>query len=642
MASSATVGKVPGGSAPTEDQKHALREAFGLVGYTTGQGGGVALLAGDQDVTDQIGGSGGGAISANSFGASPDATWEANRDAFNSAFAAAESAGGGKVVATPGVYVAKGIEIGSNVLVEMPGVTIISPDGQAPNTVSTRITTTAGDAADSTLTVVDSSRIALGTLLAVHYAGPEHDQQATVLTAAIDTTQTTGIELTTLTGFATAGVLRIGTELIAYTGRSGGTLTGVTRGYLGTTPSAHTTDEWVRLALHHYAIVTGIAGNVVTIDEPVSLSVSGTTVSVGSSVVEVRDLTVNGNAPSGGAAASVYNITAQLCNDCVFDNLTCINGDQGGFLLGRGARHNVIRSIRLHDCGIPSVSKGAAFWFYQGCRNNRVEGITITGRCWVGIYLDNRTTTGDEWDRANTDNVIFGINIDVDRVSAGYPASINVVGASRNVISNGTLRGGIIGISISQGSQGTNPDDSKPPTVQNEFASLKIAANVPFIAEAPGNVFHDIDFDDAVGSSNPTNAGGNLIINSKKVRGGGIESGLMFGTGSIAAPSVTFVNDRDTGLFSYGADVLGVVVGATLPVRIYKTELRLEDGVRIATGSTTGSRIGFTASQKLAFWGGTPVVQPSAVADAADATDAVAKLNDLLAKLRSIGLIAAG
>lgn len=45
MASSATVGKVPGGSAPTEDQKHALREAFGLVGYTTGPGGGVGIAA---------------------------------------------------------------------------------------------------------------------------------------------------------------------------------------------------------------------------------------------------------------------------------------------------------------------------------------------------------------------------------------------------------------------------------------------------------------------------------------------------------------------------------------------------------------------------------------------------------------------
>ena len=43
MASSATVGKVPGGSAPTEDQKHALREAFGLVGYTTSPGGGTGI-----------------------------------------------------------------------------------------------------------------------------------------------------------------------------------------------------------------------------------------------------------------------------------------------------------------------------------------------------------------------------------------------------------------------------------------------------------------------------------------------------------------------------------------------------------------------------------------------------------------------
>ena len=50
MASSATVGKVPGGSAPTEDQKHALREAFGLVGYTTGPGGGNRFLVGDQEL----------------------------------------------------------------------------------------------------------------------------------------------------------------------------------------------------------------------------------------------------------------------------------------------------------------------------------------------------------------------------------------------------------------------------------------------------------------------------------------------------------------------------------------------------------------------------------------------------------------
>ena len=588
-----------------------------------------------------LAGGGSGTISANSFGASPSASWEINRDAFNAAFAAAEAAGGGNVTAAPGVYAGKGIVIGSHVLADMPGVTIISPDGQAPNPVATLITTTTGDVTSNTLTVADTSRIEIGTLLAIHEAGPEHDVQATVLTAAIDASQTTGITLTTLTGFPTIGVLRIGTELIRYTGRSGGLLSGVTRGYLGTTAASHTTAEWIRLSRHHYAVVTAISGNVVTLDEPVNLAVVGATVSVGSRNVKITNLTVNGNAPSGGASASVYNISAQLCIDSEFDILTCLNADQGGFTLTKGARNNVVRSIRLHDCGIPTISKGAAFWMYQGCRNNRVEGITITGRAWVGIYLDDRTTTADGWDRSNTDNVIVGINIDVDRVSSGYPSSINLVGAKRNVIANGTLRGSIVGISISQGSQGTNPDGSKPPTVQNEFASLKIAADTPYIAEAPGNVFHDIDFDDAIAVGNPTNAGANLITNSKLVRNGGIESGLKFGAGTVGAPSITFSGDPDTGLYSYAANTLGFAVGGTVPARLYGTEFRLGEGVHIGVGTSAGSRIGFVNTQKLAFWGGTPTTQPAAVADATDSTDAVTKLNDLLAKLRSIGIIAA-
>jgi hypothetical protein len=610
------------------------------VRYTTSPGGGIEkILVGTLDVTDQIGG-GSGRISVNSFGASPGASWEVNRDAFNAAFAAAEAVGA-TVVAAPGVYTAKGVVIGSHVFVDMPGVTIISPDGQAPNAVATLITTTSGDAVGSTVTVADASRIEIGTLVAVHSAGPEHDVQATVLTANIDDSQTTGITLTTLTGFSSAGVLRIGSELISYTGRSGGTLSGVTRGYLGTTPAAHTTSEWIRLALHHYAVVKSVSGNVVTLDEPVSLSVTGTTISVGSRNIKMRHLTVNGNAPTGGAVASVYNVVAQLCTDCVFDNLVCVNADQGGFTLTKGSRHNAVRSIRLHDCGIPSISKGAAFWMYQGCRNNRVEGITITGRAWVGIYLDDRTSTADPWDRSNTDNVIVGINIDVDRVSSGYPSSINLVGAKRNVIANGTLRGSIVGISISQGSQGTNPDGSKPQCVQNEFASLKIASDTPYIAEAPGNVFHDIDFDDAVAIANPTNAGANLIINSKIVRNGPIESGLKFGAGTAGAPSITFSGDPDTGLYSYAANTLGFAVGGVVAARLYATEYRLGEGVHIAVGTATGSRIGFVNTQKLAFWGGTPVVQPSAVANAADSADAVVKLNELLVKLRSIGLIAA-
>lgn len=56
--------------------------------------------------------------------------------------------------------------------------------------------------------------------------------------------------------------------------------------------------------------------------------------------------------------------------------------------------------------------------------------------------------------------------------------------------------------------------------------------------------------------------------------------------------------------------------------------------------ATTGSILGTSASQKFAFWGATPVVQPTAVADATDAASVITQLNALLARLRTIGIIA--
>ena len=60
----------------------------------------------------------------------------------------------------------------------------------------------------------------------------------------------------------------------------------------------------------------------------------------------------------------------------------------------------------------------------------------------------------------------------------------------------------------------------------------------------------------------------------------------------------------------------------------------------IATGTATGFKIGTGATQKLGFWNATPVAQPTAVADATDAATVITQLNDLLARMRTIGLIA--
>jgi hypothetical protein len=64
----------------------------------------------------------------------------------------------------------------------------------------------------------------------------------------------------------------------------------------------------------------------------------------------------------------------------------------------------------------------------------------------------------------------------------------------------------------------------------------------------------------------------------------------------------------------------------------------------LAFDTTTGSKLGTATTQKIGFWGSTAVVQPAAQADASGGAtvDAEARtaINGLLAKLRTIGIIA--
>jgi hypothetical protein len=68
--------------------------------------------------------------------------------------------------------------------------------------------------------------------------------------------------------------------------------------------------------------------------------------------------------------------------------------------------------------------------------------------------------------------------------------------------------------------------------------------------------------------------------------------------------------------------------------------LQVADAGNITVGTTTGTKIGTATTQKIGFYNATPVVQPAAVADATDAATVITQLNDLLAKLRTLGIIA--
>jgi hypothetical protein len=68
--------------------------------------------------------------------------------------------------------------------------------------------------------------------------------------------------------------------------------------------------------------------------------------------------------------------------------------------------------------------------------------------------------------------------------------------------------------------------------------------------------------------------------------------------------------------------------------------ITVSDGGNVVLGTITGTKIGTGTTQKLGFYNATPVVQPTAVADATDAATVITQLNDLLAKLRTLGIIA--
>jgi hypothetical protein len=68
--------------------------------------------------------------------------------------------------------------------------------------------------------------------------------------------------------------------------------------------------------------------------------------------------------------------------------------------------------------------------------------------------------------------------------------------------------------------------------------------------------------------------------------------------------------------------------------------LQIAEAGNIQVGTTTGTKIGTATTQRIGFYDATPVVQPTAVADATDAATVITQLNALLTRMRNLGLIA--
>jgi hypothetical protein len=95
------------------------------------------------------------------------------------------------------------------------------------------------------------------------WGGQAQGQFTSTLSSGINAS-VTSLTMASSTSFPSTGTIQIGTELITYTGNSGGTLSGLTRGANGTTAATHSSGAVVTDASNFFAWNAAASGDIVT------------------------------------------------------------------------------------------------------------------------------------------------------------------------------------------------------------------------------------------------------------------------------------------------------------------------------------------------------------------------------------------
>ena len=95
------------------------------------------------------------------------------------------------------------------------------------------------------------------------WGGSQQGQFTSTLSSGINASATS-LTMASSTSFPSSGTVQIGTELITYTGNSGGTLSGLTRGATGTTAAIHSSGATVTDASSFFSWNAAASGDIVT------------------------------------------------------------------------------------------------------------------------------------------------------------------------------------------------------------------------------------------------------------------------------------------------------------------------------------------------------------------------------------------
>lgn len=325
-------------------------------------------------------------------------------------FAHAQKAGGLRLL-TDTVFSAAGLVVPSRFELDGNGSSLVHPDGNggtAQSAISFAIDAGTGAATQAgALTVSAGGPVPNGVIVQIAGAGAVIASQISPLTSSIGAADT-ALTVDDDQGWKSDGLVLIGVELISYTAYSAGTLSGLTRGALGTTAATHTAGDPVGLAGNHYAIHRGGA----LIPPPVR-DVVGAALEWGSVGANVHGLVLDGQREVATTTLpNTYGIDFALAYRCTADDLDIHDWDHAGLYLTHGAAENDVAStVTIRNIGEPgfrtdtNATSGACAYLFSGATRNKIRP-RLTGEWQTGVFLDDRSVTARVADQPPVGNLV--------------------------------------------------------------------------------------------------------------------------------------------------------------------------------------------------------------------------------------------
>ena len=295
--------------------------------------------------------------------------------------------------------------------------------------------------------------------------------------------------------------------------------------------------------------------------------------------------------------------------------------------------------------------------------NSRGTGIALAGTQFSSVK-NNFVIDGGQTSGSNVDGIVLqSIQNDVmcnnnivegNTVAGNTNHAISLIAASENTIRGNNLinnslnrsSGGVPHIRLIENTVGSVTTGSSDNIIEGNYSkvdspngSLTMHVLISTSDYSKRNVIRQNNFWGGAAGYHVLDRGVDTIIEDNMYNGKPVDKG--FPDGDWKNPSITFKNSPGTGIFRNAADELAIAKDGSTVARFRNVGMQLNDGKDLILETTTGTRIGTSAVQKLGFWGKTPIARPDSIPQTSGKTleELEQEVNKLKLLLRSLGLM---